>query len=112
MTLGMGTRFAKFKGLGLKPIYAAGAMFVWLVVGGYYVTKVVVATAALRGIPVPVDALLVIEKRLKSAQRKFKRVEEESGFAPEEFVITSYSIHYTKLYDTPFGPLPRLQAGG
>ncbi|MBD3800294.1 MAG: YeiH family putative sulfate export transporter [Campylobacterales bacterium] len=42
--LGMGTRFAKFKGLGLKPIYAAGAMFVWLVVGGYFVTKAVVAT--------------------------------------------------------------------
>ncbi|UFS62726.1 YeiH family protein [Sulfurimonas sp. HSL-3221] len=42
--LGMGTRFAKFKGLGLKPIYAAGAMFVWLVVGGYFITKAVVAT--------------------------------------------------------------------
>ena len=26
--LGMGTRFAKFKGLGLAPIYTAGAMFV------------------------------------------------------------------------------------
>jgi RNA polymerase primary sigma factor len=29
---------------------------------------------------------LVVEKRLKSAQRKFKRVEEESGFAPEELL--------------------------
>ena len=42
--LGMGTRFAKFKGLGLKPIYAAGAMFVWLMVGGYYITKIIVVT--------------------------------------------------------------------
>jgi len=41
--LGMGTRFAKFKGLGLAPLYTAGAMFVWLVVGGYFVTKGVTA---------------------------------------------------------------------
>jgi len=30
--LGMGTRFAKFKGLGLAPLYTALAMFIWLVV--------------------------------------------------------------------------------
>ena len=42
--LGMGTRFAKFKGLGLAPIYTAGAMFVWLVVGGFVITQWVVAT--------------------------------------------------------------------
>ena len=41
--LGMGTRFAKFKGLGLAPFYTALSMFVWLVVGGYFVTKWVVA---------------------------------------------------------------------
>ena len=41
--LGMGTRFAKFKGLGLAPLYAASAMFAWLVIGGYFVTKGVVA---------------------------------------------------------------------
>jgi len=40
--LGMGTIFAKFKGLGLAPIYTALSMFVWLVVGGFVVTKVVV----------------------------------------------------------------------
>ena len=40
--LGMGTIFAKFKGLGLAPIYTAFSMFVWLVVGGFVVTKVVV----------------------------------------------------------------------
>jgi uncharacterized integral membrane protein (TIGR00698 family) len=39
--LGMGTRFAKFKGLGLAPVYTAGLLFVWLVVGGFIVTKVV-----------------------------------------------------------------------
>lgn len=42
--LGMGTRFAKFKGLGLAPIYTAGAMFIWLVVGGFVITQWVVAT--------------------------------------------------------------------
>jgi len=42
--LGMGTRFAKFKGLGLAPIYTAGGMFVWLVVGGFVITQWVVAT--------------------------------------------------------------------
>jgi uncharacterized integral membrane protein (TIGR00698 family) len=40
--LGMGTIFAKFKGLGLAPIYTALGMFVWLVVGGFLVTKVIV----------------------------------------------------------------------
>ncbi len=39
--LGMGTRFAKFKGLGLAPIYTAGSMFIWLVVGGFIITKMV-----------------------------------------------------------------------
>ena len=39
--LGMGTIFSKFKGLGLAPIYTATTMFVWLVVGGFVVTKLV-----------------------------------------------------------------------
>ncbi|MFK5938482.1 MAG: YeiH family protein [Sulfurimonas sp.] len=39
--LGMGTIFAKFKGLGLAPVYTAASMFVWLVVGGFVITKVV-----------------------------------------------------------------------
>lgn len=42
--LGMETRFAKFKGLGLAPLYTAIVMFVWLVVGGYFITKTIVAT--------------------------------------------------------------------
>ncbi len=42
--LGIGTVFAKFKGLGLAPIYTAGTMFLWLLIGGYFVTKWVVAT--------------------------------------------------------------------
>ena len=41
--LGMGTVFAKFKGLGLAPIYTATTMFIWLVVGGFVVTKLVCA---------------------------------------------------------------------
>ena len=41
--LGMGTIFAKFKGLGLAPIYTAASMFVWLVVGGFIITKVITA---------------------------------------------------------------------
>ena len=40
--LGMGTIFSKFKGLGLAPLYTALGMFIWLVVGGFVVTKVVV----------------------------------------------------------------------
>ncbi len=41
--LGMGTRFAKFRGLGMAPLYTAGAMFAWLVIGGYFITKWIVA---------------------------------------------------------------------
>jgi len=37
----MGTRFSKFKGLGLAPIYTGLSMFIWLVIGGFVVTKVV-----------------------------------------------------------------------
>ncbi len=40
--LGMGTVFSQFKGLGLAPVYTALSMFVWLVVGGFVVTKLVV----------------------------------------------------------------------
>ncbi len=42
--LGIGTVFSKFKGLGLAPIYSAGVMFLWLMIGGYFITKWVVAT--------------------------------------------------------------------
>ncbi|MDQ7060181.1 MAG: YeiH family protein [Sulfurimonas sp.] len=42
--LGMGTIFSKFRGLGLAPIYTALSMFIWLVVGGFIVTKLVVAS--------------------------------------------------------------------
>jgi uncharacterized integral membrane protein (TIGR00698 family) len=41
--LGMGTIFAKFKGLGLAPIYTAVTMFAWLVVGGFIITKTIVS---------------------------------------------------------------------
>ena len=41
--LGMGTVFSKFKGLGLAPVYTALSMFIWLVIGGFIVTKVVTA---------------------------------------------------------------------
>ncbi|MEA2047200.1 MAG: YeiH family protein [Campylobacterota bacterium] len=40
--LGMGTVFSKFKGLGLAPVYTALGMFVWLVVAGFIITKVIV----------------------------------------------------------------------
>lgn len=36
--LGMETNFQKFKSVGMKPFYVAGIMFVWLIVGGYFVT--------------------------------------------------------------------------
>lgn len=38
--LGVETNFEKIKGLGLKPILLAGIMFIWLVVGGMIVNKV------------------------------------------------------------------------
>lgn len=41
--LGMGTIFSKFRGLGLAPVYTALWMFIWLVVGGFIVTKLVSA---------------------------------------------------------------------
>ena len=41
--LGVGTALKKFRGFGLAPLYTAGAMFVWLVVGGFVITKLVVA---------------------------------------------------------------------
>lgn len=40
--IGMETNIAKFKGIGMKPIYLAAILFVWLVVGGYFVAKAVV----------------------------------------------------------------------
>jgi uncharacterized integral membrane protein (TIGR00698 family) len=42
--LGIGTRFTKFKGLGLAPVYTALSMFIWLVVGGYFITKFICYT--------------------------------------------------------------------
>ena len=35
---------------------------------------------------VPGDVLLLVEKRLKAARRKFKRVKEESGFEPQDLL--------------------------
>ncbi len=42
--LGMGTIFSKFRGLGLAPIYTGLSMFLWLVIGGFIVTKLVTST--------------------------------------------------------------------
>jgi len=39
------------------------------------------------------DELLVVEKRLKGAQRKFKRVEEETGFTTEYLVESLKEVH-------------------
>ena len=36
--LGLSTNFAKFKEVGMKPIYAALVMFLWLLIGGYFIT--------------------------------------------------------------------------
>ncbi len=37
--LGMGTYIEKFKTSGATPIYVAGIMFAWLLIGGYFITK-------------------------------------------------------------------------
>jgi uncharacterized integral membrane protein (TIGR00698 family) len=39
--LGMGTTVSKVKEAGAKPIYLASLLFVWLLVGGYFITKLV-----------------------------------------------------------------------
>jgi len=43
--LGMETRAEKFKGIGLKPIYLASILFVWLLFGGYFLTQFAVSIA-------------------------------------------------------------------
>ena len=40
--LGMETNVKNFKGVGLKPIYLAGIIYVWLLLGGFFLTKFVV----------------------------------------------------------------------
>jgi uncharacterized integral membrane protein (TIGR00698 family) len=37
--LGIETNFSKFKGVGLKPIYLAAILFLWVSCGGYAITK-------------------------------------------------------------------------
>jgi uncharacterized integral membrane protein (TIGR00698 family) len=44
--LGMGTVFRKFKGLGMAPLYTALGMFAWLVIGGFFITKLVCSSLA------------------------------------------------------------------
>jgi uncharacterized integral membrane protein (TIGR00698 family) len=39
--LGLGTTFSKFKEAGTKPIYLASLLFIWLLVGGFFITKLV-----------------------------------------------------------------------
>jgi len=39
--LGMGTIFSKFKTAGARAFYTALSMFIWLVIGGFIVTKVI-----------------------------------------------------------------------
>lgn len=41
--LGAETSFDKFKQAGAKPFYLAGIIYIWLVVGGYFITKALVA---------------------------------------------------------------------
>lgn len=38
--LGMETSIEKFKNVGMKPIYLASILFVWLIFGGFYIVKV------------------------------------------------------------------------
>ena len=39
--LGMSTTFSKFKEAGTKPVYLASLLFVWLLVGGFFIAKLV-----------------------------------------------------------------------
>ena len=42
--LGMETNVKNFKGVGFKPIYLAGIIYVWLLFGGFFLTKFVTAS--------------------------------------------------------------------
>ncbi|MEF3191231.1 MAG: YeiH family protein [Campylobacterales bacterium] len=44
--IGMETNISKFRGVGMKPIWVAGILFLWLVVAGYFVSKYSVAFLA------------------------------------------------------------------
>lgn len=44
--LGTDTSIAKFRQAGAKPFYLAGMLYVWLVIGGYFITKYIVAAFA------------------------------------------------------------------
>lgn len=39
--LGIETSFAKLKAVGMKPFYLAFVLFIWLMVGGYFLTKLI-----------------------------------------------------------------------
>lgn len=41
--LGMNTRFSKFKELGMKPVLASLVIFLWLFIGGYFITQWIVS---------------------------------------------------------------------
>ena len=38
--LGLQTTVKKFKDVGMKPIYLATILFLWLIIGGYFITKI------------------------------------------------------------------------
>ncbi|EDM23613.1 YeiH family protein [Caminibacter mediatlanticus] len=44
--LGMETNINKFKGVGMKPIYLAGILFIWLLFGGYFITKFAISVGS------------------------------------------------------------------
>jgi uncharacterized integral membrane protein (TIGR00698 family) len=37
--LGMETTLEKFKNVGMKPVYLAFILFIWLIFGGYFIVK-------------------------------------------------------------------------
>ncbi len=51
------------------------------------------AAAVCKELDTTADELLVVEKRLKGAQRKFKRVEEETGFTIEYLIDSLKEVH-------------------
>jgi uncharacterized membrane protein YadS len=38
--LGMETSIDKFKKAGMKPLYLASILFIWLIFGGFYIVKI------------------------------------------------------------------------
>lgn len=48
--LGMETNVKKFAGVGLKPVYTASILHIWLIFGGYFITNLFIKSFKLNSV--------------------------------------------------------------